>query len=128
MEYSSFTTQLEIVTGGVLCIAFCGIAGVGSGGNEQSGEMKMAMRRAIDEHQPQALIIDLRRFDYQFGDSIGGLFIEGIKRLGRGHVVIMANGETASALESLLTFTKLNCLVSTVAEMEQALRLLENKD
>jgi hypothetical protein len=89
--------------------------------------MTKTICRAIDEHQPLALIIDLRRFNYQFGNTIGGLFIEGIKRLGSGHVVILANGETAKAIESLMTFSKLNRLVPTVAEMEQALRLLENK-
>jgi hypothetical protein len=64
--------------------------------------MKVTVRQAVDEHQPRRLIIDFGKFEYTFGDWIAGPYIVGIGKLGANNVCLVAGGETACALTSLL--------------------------
>src|SRR5262245_48271392 len=101
MDQSPLTSHAEVLPGGLLAVAFSGTAGAGSAGNEHGKQMGEVLRRAVAEHDPSRLLIDLRGLDYQFGDSIGSPVLSAAKKVGTGRVCIVAAGQTWKALSSL---------------------------
>lgn len=120
MTNSLLTTRVEMLSDDVLYVAFHGVAGVGSAAeNEQGNVMRTAVRQAIEEHQPRCLIIDYSRFDYTFGDWIAPSYQIGLGKLGTGNVGLVAEGQTARGLASLLAYgnmTRFLRISSSVAE------------
>jgi hypothetical protein len=55
---------------GILEIEFVGVCPRGSQGNDHSAEMAQCIEREVAQHKPVALLLDLNRLDYEFGDSI----------------------------------------------------------
>jgi hypothetical protein len=65
-----------------LVIRFEGVHGVGSAGNADSDFMCAITRAALVAWQPHAIVFDLRKFDYKFGNSIWRVFGQGIPSSG----------------------------------------------
>ncbi len=105
---------------GVLRISFAGRGGIGSEGNDDGIQMSAAVQKALADHNPAALLIDLRSFDYEFGDWIGSAPLKAAKALGVGRVCVVASGETMAALESLWVHG-LDQVVPLFGESDEAL-------
>jgi hypothetical protein len=86
--------------------------------------MTEAVANAIAEHHPAGLVIDLRGFEYRFGDWIGAVPLRALGALGSGRVCILATGATAAALRSLWKLGKLDTLFPLFEESREAERYL----
>jgi hypothetical protein len=105
---------------GVLRVAFEGQGGSGSEGNHDGAQMGRAIREALAQYRPRALIIDLSTFEYRFGDWIGTAPILAVRVLGPGRVCVLATGKTAAALRSLWALG-LHTLMPLVGQLPDAL-------
>src|SRR4051794_13462050 len=92
------TWTVEPLGGGLLRVSFVGCGGVGSDGNPDGESMRGAIREALAAYGPGGLIIDLRGFDYRFGNWIGSVPVVALKPLGSGRVCLVAAGESAESL------------------------------
>jgi hypothetical protein len=119
----SLTWTAEKLTDSTLRLAFAGQGGIGSDGNREGEQMRAAIRAAIVEHGPAALIVDLSGFEYRFGDWIGSVLVTG-RALGKCRICVIATGETAEALRSLLQFSRLDQLFPLVGNLSEALACL----
>jgi hypothetical protein len=97
---------------------------MGSDGNRDGEEMRKAIRAALAEYGPAALVIDLCDFEYRFGDWIGSAPLTALRPLGRGRVCVLTTGATSAALHSLWEFSKLSQVIPLVGELDETLRYL----
>lgn len=114
------TWSAEHFPDGILRIAFAGRAGIGSDGNPDGEWMRRAIREALAEYRPASLVIDLRNFEYRFGDWIGAVAVTALVELGTNRVCLVASGATAAAMHSLWTIGKLDRLSPLFGELSEA--------
>src|SRR5262245_51404451 len=107
MAARCLTWTTEQLPDAALRLAFAGEGGIGSDGNQDGARMREAVREALAEHCPVALVVDLCGFRYRFGDWIGSVPLTALRALGRGRVCVLTTGETAAALHPLWEFSKL---------------------
>src|SRR5262245_31790197 len=81
MATRSLMWNAEQLPQGVLRVAFTGQGGIGSEGNQDGQHMTEAIRQALAEYRPTALIIDLCDFEYRFGDWIGSPAVTAMQTL-----------------------------------------------
>jgi len=86
MGESTVTWKTEHLTQGVLRIAFGGKGGIGSEGAADGTRMRVGIDEALSVHEPEALLVDLRSFDYEFGNWIWGPLVGALRALGGGRV------------------------------------------
>jgi hypothetical protein len=111
--------------GGLLLIAYLGHSGEGSAGIPDGHRMHRAVREAVEaEPRPSGLILDLRAFDYRFGDWIGTLPLAALKRLGPGRVCLLADGPPAESLRALWEASRLSRIVPIFADEREAIGFL----
>jgi hypothetical protein len=91
------TWTIEPIAGGLLCVAFEGCGGIGSDANPDGELMRRPTGEVVAEYSPTGLMIDLRGFDYRFGDWIGTVPIAALKPLGLGHVACSRSTKPRSA-------------------------------
>lgn len=77
------TWAVEPLKGGVLRVAFTG-GGAFSSGHPDGERMSGAIQDILTEYRPNGLIIDLRRFEYRFGDWIAGVPLSALQSVGIG--------------------------------------------
>jgi hypothetical protein len=89
--------------GPILTVAFAGNYPSGSDGNNCSAEMVSYLRSILVTTNAAAVILDLRRLQYIWGDAIGGLALAlGVDAPRFRPSAIVASGPTARSLEPLL--------------------------
>jgi len=98
--------------GPILTLAFAGNYPPGSAGNDCAAEMVSFFFSVLVTTKPAAVLFDLRRLQYTWGDAIGGLahvlVQDGAARLQEGTPrflpsAIVADGPTARSLQSLIS-------------------------
>ena len=117
------TSQVDVFPDGLLVVTFSGTVGIGSAGNEHGTQMADVLRRAVAEHRPDRLLIDLRSLGYQWGDWIGSPLLLARKQLGTGRVCVVAAVDTFKALSSLWALG-LNRLVPLMSDIGEAMAFL----
>ena len=115
---------MEQLSNGVVRLSFAGQSRMGSEGNPDGQRMQKVIREVLANHNPSALLIDLTNLEYRFGDWIGAVLLGARAKLGRGRVCVLATGETALALRSLLEFGRIDRLISLEQDVGEALRCL----
>jgi hypothetical protein len=90
--------------GPIVAVAFAGEYPPGSAGNVCAAEMVSNLRSVLATTNAAAVLFDLRRLEYTWGDAIGGLAATLLKeRTARIRPsAIVAGGRTARSLEPLL--------------------------
>lgn len=73
---------------------------------------------------PKSIVIDLRDFEYRFGDWIAAAPLTAARTLGQGRVCVVATGETATAFRSLLEWSKLCRFIPLFGELAEAMLYL----
>src|SRR5215831_5865604 len=108
MESRRITTTWEQVAqhraGHIVAVAFAGNYPPGSAGNDCAAEMVSYLRSVLATTNPAAVLFDLQRLKYTWGDAIGGLalaLLEDDARRFRPSAIV-AGGRTARSLEPLL--------------------------
>ncbi|NNE09663.1 MAG: hypothetical protein HKN20_13970 [Gemmatimonadetes bacterium] len=89
----------ETVHGGILMISFGGAYPIGSMGNEAASSMKQYVKEIVAAENPAAVLFNLTRLDYEFGDAIMGIvkpLIDADRNV--RPICIHAAGNTALAL------------------------------
>jgi hypothetical protein len=123
MSESSVEWRTEDLGLGVLRIAFTGKGGIGSEGIDDGLRMSAAAEEMISVHKPRALLIDLRSFDYVFGNWIGSAPIRAARALGGPYVCVLASGNTLAALQPLWA-DGMEQIVPLFADPDEALTYL----
>jgi hypothetical protein len=107
MESRQITATSEQVAqhnaGPIVTVAFAGNYPPGSDGNDCAAEMVSYLRSVLATTNAVAVLFDLRRLQYTWGDAIGALawaLREGAARFRPSAIV--ASGPTARSLEPLL--------------------------
>jgi hypothetical protein len=126
MNATHLTWKAEVLPGGILHLMVAGRGGIGSAGNPDGARIGQWIRRVLMEHHPCALVIDLREFEYRFGDWIAAPPLAALRSLGPGRVCLLADGETLVALRSLWTFAKLDRFIPVVEQLPDALAYFSN--
>ncbi len=124
MTPPSVTWNTEQLPKGIVRLSFAGTGRMGSYGNPDGARMQEAIKEVLAKYSPKSLIIDLCSFEYRFGNWIGSALLMAWLALGRGHVCILATGETASALRSLWESSKLDQIIPLVQDADEALERL----
>jgi hypothetical protein len=126
MDTSPVTWETERMPGGILRIAFAGRGGWASEGNSDGERMRQAIDSAVVQSDaPSGLVIDLRSFEYRFGNWIAAAALIALRRVGNGRVCVVATGETATALQSLWNYTNyLNGVIPPLSGLDDALLYL----
>jgi hypothetical protein len=127
MDESPLTWTTELLPGGILRVAFMGRGRVGSEGNPDGDRMREAIHDALAAYNPTALVIDLRRFEYCFGNWIAAAPLAALRALGPHRVCVLVTGETATALHRLWESVSLQQIVPLVGELADALSYLTNQ-
>ncbi len=94
-------------TGSILRIIICGEYPPGSEGNAIAVQMVSFVSRAIRDFKPAAIIFDFLHLNYTSGDAIGGIVTPLRRENGFIPSCIIAEGETAASLKSLLNMNSL---------------------
>ena len=108
MESAKITATWEQVgqhsTGPIVTLTFAGKYPPGSAGNGCAAEMVSYLGSVLATTNAAAVLFDLRRLQYTWGDAIGGLAWVLLKRHPERTrpSAIIAGGRTARALEPLL--------------------------
>lgn len=92
----------ETAHGRIIMIAFGGAYPLGSLGNEVASSMKKFVSEVVADENPAAVLFNLTRLDYEFGDAIMGIVMPLIDagRITRPFCV-HATGNTALSLAPL---------------------------
>jgi hypothetical protein len=108
METRKITATSEKIaehnSGPILVVAFAGSYPPGSAGNDCAAEMVSYVRSVLVTTNAAAVLFDLRRLQYSWGDAIGGLAYalrDGDSQRFRPSAIV-AIGSTARSLEGLL--------------------------
>ena len=108
MESRNITASSERVAqhsaGPIVAVAFAGNYPPGSAGNDCAAEMVLYLRSVLATTNAAAVLFDLRRLRYTWGDAIGGLAAALLKEgtTPTRPSAIVAAGLTARSLEPLL--------------------------
>lgn len=119
--------------GDILLVSFAGHYPPGSQGNATSIEIGDALFNAKTQHQPRALLIDFASLDYAWGDDIGGILLALARQDKQRNLFcptcIVAQGQTARALDNLFTSCGLKYLINTeiVSTVEDGLKYLQSE-
>lgn len=126
MSDPTITATVEHLTGGVLWVKFVGRGGVGSEGNDDGRRMRQLLGDALSAGSATGVIIDLTGFDYRFGEWIGSVPVDVLRRFGpkAGRVCLVATGRTAEALLPIWTLTKWDRVVPVFGDVTRAVRHL----
>jgi hypothetical protein len=124
MEGSNVEWRTEELAAGILSIAFTGKGGIGSEGNDDGLRMTAVVDEVLSVHEPRALLIDLRPFDYEFGDWIVGAPLRAAKLLRGPRVYVLATGDTLAALQGLWGAFALPQILPLFGEPSEALEYL----
>jgi hypothetical protein len=85
IQYRIFTCDISGERNATaLVLQFSGIYGYGSGGNDDGEFMRTITLCALSLWRVDAVIFDLREFDYQWGNTIWGMFGRSIDPSGIG--------------------------------------------
>lgn len=114
------------VATGVLRVAFAGVAGVGSEGNDHGNQIGSTLHECIEKHHAKGLVIDLSKLDYSFGDWIGVCFWQPLRSGVRlGCSCIVAHGHTAECIRDLWKMSNINKMPPIVATIDDAVTLIK---
>lgn len=113
-------TQIRRTVGdhAIICLAFTGVAGIGSEGNHHGKQMREALHEISEHHALSGLIIDLRSLDYRFGDWIGSCCLDA--RLRKCRTCLVATGHTGESLRRLWEASRLESLIPIFQSLEEA--------
>ncbi|MFO0849860.1 MAG: hypothetical protein U0871_15095 [Gemmataceae bacterium] len=116
----------EHLPGGVLWVKFTGRGGMGSDGNDDGRRMRQLLSEALSAGPATGVIIDLTGFDYRFGNWIGSVPLDAVRRFTPkfGRVCLVATGPTAEALLPMWTVTKFDRVVPMFGDVDHALHHL----
>src|SRR5262245_35936457 len=97
------STLMETDKGRILEIAFSGRYPPGSLGNEHAARMIELAKTIVERDKPRAVLFNLQRLNYVWGDAICGLAMTIADREYKTFLLgcVYAEGRTASALEGL---------------------------
>lgn len=93
--------------GDVLIVAFHGVYRPGSLGNPDADYMRGQVMAGLVMYRPMCLLLDFRKLEYEWGNSLLGIFQDVDDLLGNGTgrrfpVLSVASPQSAAALHSLL--------------------------
>jgi len=88
--------------GPIVTVAFAGNYPAGSEGNDCAAEMVAYLRSVLATTNAAAILFDLRRLQYTWGDAIGGLALALREGAHYRPSAIVASGLTGRSLEPLL--------------------------
>lgn len=104
INFRVFLGSTPVTESKVLVIAFSGVYGYGSKGNGDATFMSAVCIAAAECWHPNAVILDLRELDYQWGDMLASVFMSagGENSSGPIPVVILAGDRSREGLISLV--------------------------
>jgi len=126
MNATHLTWKAEVLPGGMLHLRVAGRGGIGSAGNPDGARIGQWIRQVLVEHQPRALLIDLREFEYRSRDWIAAPPLSALRVLGPGRVCVLASGETLVALRSLWNLNELDRVIPLAEQLPDALAHFAN--
>ncbi len=128
-EIECACTPIVDPLGTIAEISFSGRYPPGSFGNPHASRMIFFAREAIEKNSPSAVLFDLRRLNYTWGDAITDL-ARTVRDPETRRVLpacLLAKGRTATALEGLIRFAGRNMDLPLFLDREEALQHLRSR-
>ncbi len=128
-----FRSEIAVVRkakkGDIIRVSFSGYYPPGSAGNDIAAKMESIVADAVQEFHTVAVIFDLSRLNYVWGDAIGGIFSPLFRKDSNMPSCVVARGRTARALCALIEPAWLPGIAKPrlFAKPEEAMKHLESQ-